>query len=518
MTAARHRISDAATRSLAAAVLLLAFGAAASAIAGTPPVASEGRPPAAAQAPLAAAAPPELSPAVADAFTLLDLWIAEHIAYHGWPGLALGVVYQGELIWSRGYGVSDLATRTPVTPQTRFRLGSASKLFTATAVLQLRDAGRLDLDDPVTRHLPGFAVHSPFPDALPVTLRHVLTHTAGLPREGDFPYWTTHDFPTAAEVLAVARNQSLLHPPGERYGYSNLGIALLGQVVAAVSGQPWARYVDEQILVPLGMTRSAADPTLAQRRGMASGYMRRLPDGSRRAHDYYPTRGLAPAAAVTSTVEDLARFAALHLRDEPQEERPEPVLAGHTVREMRRPQVVHEGWNGGRGLGFGILRVEGETLVTHGGWIGGHRSHLLLDPDAELAVVAMTNADDMSPWFFSRRAWELAAGALAETPDAERPKPDPAWQRYLGLYSDPWGWEYRVLLLGGELVVYEHDYPPAAEPTAGVSRLRPRPDGSFLMPDGEPLAFEIGPDGRVERIRRRSEYLYPVPRPAGGTP
>ena len=171
---------------------------------------------------------------VRDAVTLLDLWIQEQRVYQQIPGLALGVIYDEEMIWSKGYGVEDLESQDPVTPATLFRLGSVTKLFTATAILQLRDQGKLGLDDPVARHLPWFELQNTFEDAPEITLRHLLTHTAGLPREAAFPYWTTHEFPTSEEINAALRTQSAIYPPDKTYKYSNLGMALLGEVVAGL--------------------------------------------------------------------------------------------------------------------------------------------------------------------------------------------------------------------------------------------------------------------------------------------
>jgi len=459
---------------------------------------------------------PELArePGVAEAITLFSLWAEEQVAYHGVPGLAIGVVHGGGLVWAGGYGAADLETGAPVTPDTTFRLGSVSKLFTATAILQLRDAGRLRLDDPVARLLPWFSIRTRFAEAGPITIEHLLTHTSGLPREGPFPYWTTHDFPTIEELKEALPRLAALSPPGEAYRYSNLGLALLGQIVEAASGEPWASYVGRHLLAPLGMTRSSAHPSAEQIAGLARAYTRKFPDGSRRIMEFYETRAIAPAAAVVSSAADLARFAAFHLSGEaPAGEAP---LAEATRKEMRRPHFVYPSWSGGRGLGFAISRRDGVTQVSHGGWIGGHRADFLLLPDRDLAVVALTNADDASPGLFSRKAADLIGGAIARaTAPAPKPKPrfDPAWSRYTGTYTDPWGWEYEVLVLGEGLAVYDHNYPPDDDPDSALVRLTPTDEPHvFTMSDGEPFVFELDAEGRVQRVRRRYEYLAPVVR------
>jgi N-acyl-D-amino-acid deacylase len=458
----------------------------------------------------AAATDSRRDPKIADAVKLLDLWIAEQVDYGEIPGLAIAVLQGSDVVWSRTYGLADLATRAPITANTRFRLGSVSKLFTATAILQLRDQGKLSLDDPVRKHLPWFNLRSAFSE--PITVRHLLTHTAGLPREGAFPYWTTHVFPSREQLRSALASQGAIYPPGERYKYSNLGVALLGEVIAAASGEPFADYLRRHVFEPLAMRSSTAAPTPQEIASLARAYERKRPDEPRKLMTYYDTGGMAPAAAVVSTLDDLSRFAAFHLTGK--NPGGEPPLADATRKEMQRPHFVYPSWTGGRGLGFAISRRNDTTFVTHGGWIGGHRSDVLLSPGNNLGVVALTNADDASPGLFTRKAYEVLAPVLAA---AETPQPrqaDPAWQRLLGTYSDPWGWEYEVLVLDNQLVFYEHGYPPEDDPDAAVTRLDPVAGKplTFKMSDGEFVTFETDPAGNVTRIQRRYEYLTPVRR------
>ena len=498
-------------RALAGASLLLAMAAAAPG-----PVAADAAAGTTSEQPAVGAKATGAPPAeVANAIALADLWIREQMSYHGVPGLAVAVVRGGETIWAAGYGAADLATGAPVTPETRFRLGSVSKLFTATAVMILRDDGKLRLEDSVTKHLPWFDVKNPFPGHPVVTIEQLLTHTSGLPREAPFPYWTTHDFPTREAVRAALPQLSLVSYPGEAYRYSNLGVSLLGEVVASASGESWGSFVDRRILRPLGMSASQADPAAADFASFARAYLRKRPDGSRGESIHYETRAISPAASVVSTAADLAKFAAFHLAASAKEEAPNAPLAplsSATRREMQRARFVYGSWSGGRGLGFAVTRKDDRTAIAHGGWIGGHRTDFVLDPARDLAVVAITNADDASPSLFSRKVLDLVGGAItrASAKPPETKLPDPAWSRYLGLYTDPWEWETQVVILDGGLVLYEHDYPPDDDPDAAIVRLTPTgKPGEFRMSDGEPVVFETDPQGNVVRIRRRFEYLTP---------
>jgi CubicO group peptidase (beta-lactamase class C family) len=460
----------------------------------------------------AGAAPPDEASdrRVADALRLLDLWIAEHVEYHELPGLAIGVVRGDRTIWAKGYGRADLATGAPVATSTPFRLGSVSKVFTAVAVMQLRDQGKLGLDDPVTRHLPWFTIGSPYAGAPPITVRHLLTHTSGLPREAALPYWTTHEFPTREELRKALATQSVFSPPGASYRYSNVGVALLGEIVEAVSGQRYADYLAAHVFGPLGMTASTASRVA----GLARAYQRRRPAEARREMAYYDTGVFAPMGGVISTVDDLGRFVALLLSaDAGGVAQPDTgrVLAAPTLAEMERLQFVYPSFSGGRGLGFAVSRRDGTTTVGHGGWIGGHRASLSCDPARRLGVVVLTNADDAAPGAFAQQALDLVGKALdgPASPAAEK-QADPAWSAYFGTYTDPWGWEIEVLALDGDLVLYEHDYPPAEEP--GVSRLAPVAGEAhtFTMSDGERVHFEMNDDGTVRRLQKRYDYLMPV--------
>ena len=133
------------------------------------------------------------------------------MAHREEPGLSIGIVHDQELVWARGFGYADVNEQVAATAATRYRIASITKLFTSTGILMLRDAEKLQLDDPVEQHLPWFNIRQRFPDAPAITVRHLLTHTAGLPREAGFPYWTDADFPTREQVReALPRQENRL--------------------------------------------------------------------------------------------------------------------------------------------------------------------------------------------------------------------------------------------------------------------------------------------------------------------
>ena len=193
-------------------------------------------------------------PEVADALEVLDMWIEQQVAHRNLPGLSIAIVFDQEIVWAKGYGYSDLEKKIPATPATVYRIGSVTKLFTSTAILQLRDQGKLRLDDPVSLYLPWFRVRNPFPDAPEITIRQLLTHTSGLGSYWEALFnsrWT--EIRTVEALIDLFADDPLLFEPGERFEYSNSGFAVAGLVIEKVSGQVYYDYVREHIFKPAGM-------------------------------------------------------------------------------------------------------------------------------------------------------------------------------------------------------------------------------------------------------------------------
>src|SRR5262245_43130861 len=186
-------------------------------------------------------------PEVSAALKVLDSWVAATAESREQPGLSIGVVHDQDLIWAKGYGFADLQKKTPATPATLYRIASISKLFTSTAIMQLRDSGKLQLDDPVAKHLSWFKLRQAHAGPV-ITIRHLITHTAGLPREAWSTNWSDLTFPTRDEMIRRLAEQETVFPAETEWKYSNLALSLAGEVVAAVSGEPWPQYVEKHIL------------------------------------------------------------------------------------------------------------------------------------------------------------------------------------------------------------------------------------------------------------------------------
>ena len=439
----------------------------------------------------ASSEPLRSKPEVASGIRLFEAWVTEQIAYRGLPGIVVGVVYDQGMVWARGFGYADVDRHVPVQPDTIFRMASHTKMFTATAIMQLRDAGKLRLDDPIAQYLPWFHIQPATDDDAPVTIEHLLTHGSGLPREAKGPYWITNHFPTKDEVRKTIASQTAAYPPETRFKYSNLALALAGYIVEAVSGEPYAQYVERHILQPLGMGSSSMGLPADRQARLASGYGRRMPDGSRQKMPFTDTKGLEPAAALSSTVEDMARFVSLQFRSG--KAGGAQILKGSTLREMHRVRLLENTWLRGNGIGFAVWRENGKVYVGHGGSLAGYQTQTMIQLDDKVGVIVLTNGDDARPAQIAAHAMEWIGEPLARAA-APKTKPawDPAWRRFVGLYRSRHG-DTQVLEMNESLVTVN---PESDDPRAAMMKLIPAGHDTFRLDAatggsavGEPVTF-----------------------------
>ncbi len=454
-------------------------------------------------------------PEIRAALDLFVAWVEYRLAYWSLPSAAVAIVHDQRLLWSRAFGEADVERRIPATPATRYRIGSITKLFTATAIMQLRDAGALELDRPVARYLPWFAIaREPGHEGLELTVRHLLSHTSGLPREAAFPYWETLEFPSIAAVREGLAAQSTALPPESQWKYSNLAVTLAGEVVAAVSGLPYARYVERNILEPLGMRDTLVDGLEVEDPRLARGYGRRLPRAARQRREAGDLGGMIAAANIASTAEDLGRFAMLQFRAAAPGAT-DAVLAGTTLKEMQRIHWLEPGWQAGWGLGFRVYREDGRTCFGHGGLVPGYAAEIRLLPVEKIGIVVLSNAEDTSPLLYAQRATALLVPAIAAATSG-RPAPaelDPDLSRYTGRYRNAWG-DFQVLLGVTGLRIIA---PISPDPTETMDALIPIAPHTFRIESsngygapGERATFELGPDGQATGLKVGAQRRYRV--------
>ncbi|MBK5307438.1 MAG: beta-lactamase family protein [Frankiaceae bacterium] len=290
------------------------------------------------------------------------------------PSLVAGITRGPELAWSCGRGDVDGATPDD---DVQYRIGSITKTVTAIAVMRLRDEGVLSLDDPVERHVPG----TPYGDR---TVGQLLGHSGGLSAESPTQWWERSEGLSWAELIARLSDEDVKHPAGRRFHYSNLGYAVLGEVLSRSRHKPWADVLRDEVLLPLGMTRTTTRPSGRAAQGYAvhpwADVVLREPE-----HD---AGAMGPAGQLWATLTDLGRFAWFllgHTGD---------VLDPSTLEEMAGPGTVDGsslGWSA-YGLGLQVIRVEGRTYVGHGGSMPGFIAGVFVDPLEQTGAVAATNA------------------------------------------------------------------------------------------------------------------------------
>lgn len=444
----------------------------------------------------------------AEAFRLIDIWLEAQCDYENLPGMSVAVVEDQDIIFAKAYGFADIEKKIKSTPETIYSICSISKLFTSTAIMQLRDKGKLRLDDPVDKLLPWFNIKQQFPESGPITIRSLLTHSSGLPRESDYPYWSGPDFPfpTQEQLKEKLGSQKTLYPPSTYFQYSNLGLSLLGEVVAEVSGIPYDDYIKENILKPLGMvdTRTKLPESLWRGR-LAAGYSSLTRDGRREMLPLFQAQGITAAAGFSSTVLDLAKFASWQFRllDKGGEE----ILKAPTLREMHRVHWMDPDWKTSWGLGFSVYEADGKTMVGHSGSCPGYRSTLMIDPNKKQAFIVMINASGTDPGKYARGIRDMLKKTSPKK--GEEKAVEVGLEDYTGLYdAQPWWGEIAVLPWQGKLALVSL---PTENPARALTLLkhivadvfrRIRDDETL----GEEVIFERDESGKVVRMWQHSNY------------
>lgn len=436
---------------------------------------------------------------------LAESWLAAQRAYDHVPGLSAAIVHDQELLWSGASGFSDLESQRPAEADTIYGICSISKLFTGIAVMQLRDQGKVGLDDPVSTLLPWFNLKQNFEGSPEVTLRNLLTHASGLPREADEPYWVGPDFPfpTRERVRELLGGQSTIYAADRYHQYSNLGLSLVGEIVAEKSGQDYTAYVDEHVLGPLGLTdTSTGFPTDNREPRIATGYGYSGRDGALPPMPRYDARGITPAAGFASTALDLARFASWQFRL--LGGKPDKVLQANTLREMQRVQWMDWDWSIARGLAFGVYRIGDRTLTGHGGDCPGFNTRLYMDPVSRYAVVTMANRNYVNVGGYAAKIFDiLEAGGTTQEKTDEQTAASIDLEPYIGNYDvRPWGGEDMVFRWKGGLAMINL---PTMDPLGGLVRLRHIEGDRFHTvrsddQDGHEVSFQRNAAGEVTHI------------------
>lgn len=302
------------------------------------------------------------------------------------PGAALAVLKDGRVIHASGYGLANMEIGVPVNAETVFKIGSVSKQFIAAGILILEQDGKLSVDDLVSKHIPDVP-----PSWRTITLRHLLSHSAGLVRESP----TFHPFRAQPDInlIRATYNVPLDHPVGSKYQYSNIGYFTAAEVIRRVSGRDWGEFLGERIFRPLSMNATRVTTIEEVVRNRADSYVW-TKDRYVNAPDNIAVR---PSGALLSTVLDLARWDAALNTEVP--------LTRQSREKMWTPVIATGSGDATYGLGWQMGVRGGRRTIHHGGSLGGFKSHFARFPDSGYSFIVLTNLVSADPGAI---LWEVA--------------------------------------------------------------------------------------------------------------
>lgn len=428
-----------------------------------------------------------------------DQWLEFRREFRDHPGLVVAVDKDGDLVLNKAYGFANLEHRTPMAPEHIFRIASHSKTFTATAIMQLVEQGRLRLDDRLAQHLPWLTS--------PATIRQALNHASGIIRDGnEADFWQVEvEFPDRNQLQAISAEGTTLEP-NTTFKYSNIAYGLLGLVIEAVTNRPYNDYVREHVVARLGLTDTGPEVDAAISDRLVTGYTRaRLGVPHLAIPGTIDTHALSPATGFYSTARDLCRYAAAHCLGDTR------LLSDAAKREMQQPYWSIEQADGEHyGLGFSIREIGKRRMVGHGGGFPGQSTRTLIDARDRLIVVVLsnTNGSDGLAGPLAESVVKIIDFALAHAVDEP-----PDLSRYTGRFANLWG-VADLVQFGDELFAVS---PEADDPVARASELsiidndtlRIEKTGGYGSP-GQLVRFERDAHGAVTRAVLGGVSSYPV--------
>ena len=439
----------------------------------------------------------DLTRQLQNAIPIIDHWLAYNVyADPRIPGLSAGIVYEDQIIFSKGYGYADLARKVQTTENTCYCVASISKIFTTVAILQLVEQGKVHLDAAVQDYLPWFtsATDANLPS---ISIRHLLTHTSGLERDGDTPHWTDFQFPRLSPIEQHIAAGATAYSPLEMWKYSNYGFTILGQVIQQASGMSYEAYVSSHIIERLGLAHTV--PTLTEDivQHLAVGYSRSVPYKEKEPFPLIETNSMASATGFCSNVLDLCRFMMAQFDGDTR------LLSEQMKREMRRIQ-----WRDARPdadwcLGLENWMVNDRQIYGHGGSFPGYKSRFAMDVARKLGVVVLANAIDAPSsllvngiletinYFITHDQEFAPATSSLENIDA-----------YAGVFTSIWD-DIDVVAVANQLIYYSLT---EMSPVVAVNLLQYERDGQFKIVSGDGL----GSVGETVRFEWRGETVSGV--------
>lgn len=428
------------------------------------------------------------------AIRYIDSWLDFNYRDSRLPGLVVAIQHGDKLLLNSALGYADMVNRVKMTPDHIFRIASHSKTFTATAIMQLCEAGKLRLDDKISSHLKWFS-STEDEEVENITIRHFLNHTSGLIRDGiDANYWQLEgEFPSKDSLRDFVKNSKLhTFKISEHFKYSNYGYSFLGQVIEAVSGMTYGGYVNEFIIKKLGLANTYPDLSPEVEKRLAIGHTPILFNSQRRAVRQVTTNGMSAATGFCSTTADLCRYFLAHCYGN------DILISDTNKREMQ-----HGYWTIGENEAYGLGMEEycggNNTLYGHGGGFPGFTTSTRFEPKQKLIVSVMTNAWDGPAGFIAKGIINILDYFQNNEGKVKNAS------SYEGRFYAPWGL-MDVINVNGKLISsgprFWSDFGDGNCEELEVidkSTLRHEVKNSFGS-TGEEIIYNFGTDGKVKSI------------------
>jgi D-alanyl-D-alanine carboxypeptidase len=323
--------------------------------------------------------------AAADTISDLDSYFQRHYPADE-PGATIAIVRDGEMVFSKAFGMADLENGIANQTNMVFRLGSITKQFTAVAIMMLAEEGKLSVDDDITKHL---STYKPPPST--VTVEHLLTHTSGIPSYTAIPGWfdkKIRENLSVEEMMDAWEDLPLEFEPGSKFNYNNSGYYMLGAIIESASGMPYDQFIDERIFKPLGMTTSYYDHSAQIIPNRSRGY-EQAPDGTFRNASFLDMGQPYAAGSLASTIDDMAKWDAALYTD--------VLLPQSVLQKMWTSYKLTDGSEAGYGYGWFVGEHNGHRIITHGGGIPGFRTEGFRIPEEKLYVSVLSNGAAVGP-------------------------------------------------------------------------------------------------------------------------
>lgn len=421
-------------------------------------------------------------------FGPLEKAVLDELKETNTPGATVAIVSGDRIVYAKGFGISNIETGAPMIPEMLFRIGSTTKMFTATALVALAEEARIKLDAPIGEYVNGLS-----PKIAALTVHQLLTHTSGMIDEA--PMYGDHDDTAMARTIRSWKEDQLFTEPGKIISYSNPGYWLAGFVAESVVGKPYADLMSERLFKPLGMTRTTFRPTMAMTYPLAQGHNASGKSAPTVVRPFADNSASWPAGSMFTNVLDLSRFVIAFMNDgklEGKQVLQRSVIAKLSTPRIRIPTSTSERY----GYGLMISDYRAVHVIEHGGSRSGYGSIIKMVPEHRFAVIVLGNKTGVALNKTAEKAMELMLPLKPK--ETEKPKPELQMSEsemasYVGRYGQRSA-NYEILVKDGKLFLKQ------GENEVPITKVGEKLFAATLPGDPRPIQFALAPgaDGKVE--------------------